>query len=545
MKVIAIGDPHFQTENIPEVNLFIERMETLAKEECPDLIVILGDVLHTHERLHTIPLNKAYEFVDKMRNIAPTIVLVGNHDFCLGRDVEIPLFEDGSKMSQDIQVGDLLIGDDSNPRTVLSVTRGHTKMYDVMYGVSSNNLSAGSRNLKFTVSRNHRLCLRGNHRHIIYNDNGAIVYYIVNEELRWRSFDDLKTANDFYDGLALTPLEFKIGIEDYLALPEELKRNLYLYSWSRRTYRFSITESKETEYFGWEVDGNHKFVIYNEIVTSNSNNQQYLSENHWMNGMKEWANVTIVDKPLFKEFGGAKFVFVPYVYPGRFVEALESNKDVPFTWKDADCIFAHQEFAGCKMGAVISVEGDKWEPDCPKVVSGHIHSRQTPQKNIYYCGSSMQHAFGESEKNVIPVLEFSSSAGKNYELREVDLELPRKKIIYSDVSDIDELKLPENTQDKIKVTLSGSYEEFKSFKKTKKYQDLVKKGTKVVYKPKKIKEIGREPEDPECEVDFTQILISLIEKEQNAHLKQAYELVVNNKEVEVGIGDTEATEEND
>ena len=49
-KVIAIGDPHFKTDNGEESKLFVDRLEKLIMAEEPDLCVILGDVLHTHER---------------------------------------------------------------------------------------------------------------------------------------------------------------------------------------------------------------------------------------------------------------------------------------------------------------------------------------------------------------------------------------------------------------------------------------------------------------------------------------------------------------
>ena len=32
--------------------------------------------------------------------------------------------------------------------------------------------------------------------------------------------------------------------------------------------------------------GNHDYI----------NNQQFLTNNHWMNAMKDWNNVTIIDK---------------------------------------------------------------------------------------------------------------------------------------------------------------------------------------------------------------------------------------------------------
>ena len=339
-KVLFIGDPHIQVSNIPEVEIFLERLLILAEEKKPDFIVIAGDLLHTHERLHTLALNKAYEMVEKLREIAETYVLVGNHDLC--------------------------------------------------------------------------------------------------------------------------------------------------------------------------------------------NNQQFLTENHWMNGMKEWDNVHIIDKVKHITYNSEEFVFVPYVPPGRFLEAL--NK-VGRKWEKASCIFAHQEFAGCKMGAIVSEEGDKWPLDFPLVVSGHIHSRQRPQENIYYSGSAMQHAFGESEKNIIADFIFNQD---KYILNEVDLHLPRKKIVYVDVKDIDNYEIQE-TEDKLKLTVSGDYEDFKTVKKTKKYKELVKKGVKVVFKPKKIEKLKKK-EELQIETDetnFISILNLLVQKEKNPYLLQSYEKIINDKDTKI------------
>lgn len=346
MKAIVIGDPHFQTDNISEVTMFMDKIEELAKKESPDFIVILGDLLHTHERIHTIPLNKAYEFIERMRNIAKTFVLVGNHDMI--------------------------------------------------------------------------------------------------------------------------------------------------------------------------------------------NNSVYLNNNHWMNGLKHWKDVEIVDKVVYSLMDGMEFFFLPYVPPGRFQEALNSTGQ---DWKKADCIFAHQEFYGCKMGAIVSVEGDKWPENYPYVVSGHIHSRQQIGKNVYYCGASMQHAFGESERNVIAILSWEKK-GEPYVLNEVELDLPRKKIIYTDVEAVRDYKITD-TKDKIKITISGVYDEFKAFKKTEKYRELVKSGTKVVFKPKKIAKKEEEEEEeksPEMakvvdESDFNRILLGLVNKEKNPFLYGVFELVVNSKTV--------------
>ncbi len=72
---------------------------------------------------------------------------------------------------------------------------------------------------------------------------------------------------------------------------------------------------------------------------------------------------------------------VPYVPPGRFVEALNIIDNE--WWKNVNCIFAHQEFYGCKMGAIESIEGDKWDHSFPLVISGHIHSEQRLKKIFF------------------------------------------------------------------------------------------------------------------------------------------------------------------
>ena len=321
ISIIAIGDPHFKTTNMEIVNLFIDKLVQLIIEKSPDIIIILGDLLHEHERLHTTTLNKAYEFIEKLRLITQVYILVGNHDMI--------------------------------------------------------------------------------------------------------------------------------------------------------------------------------------------NNRQFLTPNHWMNGLKEWENVKIIDQPLKVIIKELEFVFCPYVPPGRLYDALNTLDG----WQSARAIFCHQEFYGCKMGAIISTDGDKWNPTLPYVVSGHIHSNQTLD-NVYYPGAAIQHAFGESERNIIPHFIFHMDSK---ELEEIDLQLPRKKIVYINVEDIEEFEKP-NTNDKIRLTVSGTYEQFKTFKKSAKYKHMLEQGVKIVYKHTKVVEDKTENNTS----SFFEILKKLIDKEGNQFLKEDF-----------------------
>ena len=52
---------------------------------------------------------------------------------CLGKNTPILMFDGSMKMVQDVQVGDVLMGDDSGPRNVLTLARGKETMYKIIY----------------------------------------------------------------------------------------------------------------------------------------------------------------------------------------------------------------------------------------------------------------------------------------------------------------------------------------------------------------------------------------------------------------------------
>lgn len=330
-KIIAIGDPHIKLDNFEDFNLFEESLHRLIDSEKPDFIVVLGDILHYHEKIFTQCLNRAYHFIKKLGERALTFVLVGNHDMI--------------------------------------------------------------------------------------------------------------------------------------------------------------------------------------------NNQQFLSENHWMNSMKKFSsNIVIVDKVSRHQ----DFLFCPYVSPGRFVEALSTIGE-DYDYNRANIIFAHQEFKGCKMGAIISEEGDPWtDPNLPLVVSGHVHLNQWVGEKVYYTGSALQHAFGESEKNIIGVITVLDK--DKIDIREVDLDLPRKQIITSTVDNFDKIAskvLGRDKPDHIKISMSGGIEEFKSLKTTENYKKLLKQGVKIVFKQKQLS--GRDVGGDIVDDDFNDILRSLIIGGGDSELYKIYE----------------------
>lgn len=174
-------------------------------------------------------------------------------------------------------------------------------------------------------------------------------------------------------------------------------------------------------------------LIGNHDATSNT---IFLSDNHWMNICKEWNNFIVVDKPTFILENNIQIGMCPYVPDGRFVEAMNSNK---IEWKNSDLIFAHQLFDGAKMGAIIAENVEEYKEEYPLCISGHIHTKQKIKDNLYYTGSSTYVGYGDLSKKYLMLLTLNYDSKKeivNIKLKDVDLCLPHKELIYIDITNI-------------------------------------------------------------------------------------------------------------
>ena len=351
--MLCIGDIHIQTSNTIEIKIFTEKLYEYIKknEELIDIVVLMGDILHTHERLHTIPFNIANNMIERLSKMKPLYILVGNHDYI--------------------------------------------------------------------------------------------------------------------------------------------------------------------------------------------NNSQFLTENHWMNCFKNKENIFIVDKTMICNHNNLNIIMCPYVPDGRFIEALNLLKSTTsFNWNNSDCILAHQLFDGAKMGAIVAENVEKWDEINPYLISGHIHDKQKVQNNLYYTGSSMQHAFGESHDKTICFVKIDTSI----QLEEIDLDLPKKQILYYDIETIDPtinkeneeivekiLKILDTPNTQYKITITGNFEQFKVFKKNPVYTKLQKNNTKVVFKNKVVdilnkKHLINTTLENSSNLSFQDILFELVKNDEKINLKHKIKL---------------------
>jgi ATP-dependent Lon protease len=146
---------------------------------------------------------------------------------CHAKDTPILMFNGMTKMVQDIEIGDRIMGDDSMPRTVLNLGRGRDMMYDIV----------PTKGNTYTVNSEHILCLR-------YSGGNTIAAKPTMSGIHFKtSILDVKTltrkvktftsyeqAKEYLDIESVENNTLEISVKDYLNIPEYHKKQLKGYS---------------------------------------------------------------------------------------------------------------------------------------------------------------------------------------------------------------------------------------------------------------------------------------------------------------------------
>lgn len=150
---------------------------------------------------------------------------------CHAIDTKILMFDGSIKLVQDIRIGDIIMGDDSTPRNVLSLAQGIDEMYDII----------PIKGDKYTVNQEHILCLKISYTPTIkYLTNIIIIKWInnkLNERLKRFKICDEEEAIIFHKKLHQLEI-VEISVKDYLKLPNSIKKNIL------KGYRTSIQFTK-------------------------------------------------------------------------------------------------------------------------------------------------------------------------------------------------------------------------------------------------------------------------------------------------------------
>lgn len=145
----SLGDPDFREslagrkdyqlfKSQPYPELTREEFERISQEQCSGF----EKTMYQHLMQHYLSIRSPYRSLLLYHGLG-----TGK---CHARDTPILMYDGTIKMVQDVQVGDLLMGDDSTPRRVLSLASGYDEMYDIVPVKGD----------KYTVNSEHILCLK-------------------------------------------------------------------------------------------------------------------------------------------------------------------------------------------------------------------------------------------------------------------------------------------------------------------------------------------------------------------------------------------------
>lgn len=195
---------------------------------------------------------------------------------CMKKDTPILMYDGSIKKVQDIIEGDLLKGDNSEPRKVLSLARGEDNMYDII----------PIKGEKYTVNEEHILCLKASGFPILSDCRNNHLYniqWIENNQFKSKSFtykkeneeDKLikqKKAEEFHKTITNEQV-MEISVKNYLKLSKYKQKILKGY---RTGVDFSEKELPFDPYIlgYWLGDGSSRDSV---ITTQQSTVLHYLS----------------------------------------------------------------------------------------------------------------------------------------------------------------------------------------------------------------------------------------------------------------------------
>lgn len=216
---------------------------------------------------------------------------------CHSKDSLIRMFDGNVKKVQDIQIGDKLMGDDNTSREVLELYRGKDQMVKII----------PRKEQSFIVNINHILSLKFTNLIAIikrtdgyYNNQEAyrLVWYEYNgleEPIKKSKTLKSKILCEEYKNLYLENNKKVIKKGDIIDIKVLnllkwnkwwlTKGNISLYKSEKINYfenpnldSFSIELLDEDDYYGFELDKNHRYLTADGFVHHNSNGKSFMAE---------------------------------------------------------------------------------------------------------------------------------------------------------------------------------------------------------------------------------------------------------------------------
>lgn len=260
------------------------------------------EIKNTGDEEHTCdPENvKTAELINKETKPCPACgIRITKLIGCFAKDTPIMMWSGGAKMSQNIEVDDVLVGDDGLPRTVQELVSGEDTLYEVTQ----------SNGITYTVNSKHTLVLLKQ----VYEKMSNIVEITVEDYMKLMDAEQ-EAFKGFQSVFPVKDLDI-----------------------SDTTTKITRIQSSEIfvrcigsgPFYGWRVDGNHRFILEDHTVVRNCS-QMWCTHCHVA---FDWNSLRIVTgqihNPHFYEYQRQQNGGVAPRVPGDIPGGCE---DIPPIW---------------------------------------------------------------------------------------------------------------------------------------------------------------------------------------------------------------------
>lgn len=197
-------------------------LESINNEQIGVNSLISRDDLKDNIAIQLYAFSKSFTIFTKSFN---NIALLGSAGSgkCMGKDTPILMYDGTIKNIQDVEIGELIMGDDSTPRRVLSLARGREELYKI----------TPEKGEPYIVNKSHILSLKKFHTKNVYYSSFKRAYIVKwngsektfpIENYPTLSFEDIYwMARNFYNHMATTSQEDIIDI----SVSDLLNKNKY------------------------------------------------------------------------------------------------------------------------------------------------------------------------------------------------------------------------------------------------------------------------------------------------------------------------------
>lgn len=146
---------------------------------------------------------------------------------CLAKDTKIIMYDGSIKKVQDIKVGELIMGDDSKPRKVLSLARGTERMYKILQNNGDSYIVNESHILSLKMRKPIRIKLGNNRIKVLYFDKCNVCF--KSTSFLYSNYTDKREAlvatNNFVRSLSIDS-RIDIELRRYFQLPKNIRKDL-------------------------------------------------------------------------------------------------------------------------------------------------------------------------------------------------------------------------------------------------------------------------------------------------------------------------------